>query len=78
MTPPPPVEAKVDLPTYVWPYKRAKLEPQTGELGQAEPAALVNDIVRVVKLEGPVHVDEVFDRLLDSWGLRGRGRRITR
>jgi len=77
LTPPPPVEAKVDLPTYVWPYKRAKLEPQTGELGQAEPAALVNDIVRVVKLEGPVHVDEVFDRLLDAWGITRAGRRIT-
>ena len=77
LTPPPPVEAKVDLPTYVWPYKRAKLEPQTGELGQAEPAALVSDIVRVVKLEGPVHVDEVFDRILDAWGITRAGRRIT-
>lgn len=77
LTPPPQPEVKVDLPTYVWPYKRAKLVSFGAELGQAAPAALAVDVVRVVKLEGPVHVDEVFERIMDAWGVTRAGRRIS-
>ena len=48
LTPPPQPEAKVDLPTYVWPYKRAKLGSFGDDLGQAAPAALAIDVARIV------------------------------
>ena len=77
LTPPPQPEAQVDLPTYVWPYKRAKVTAFGDDLGQAAPAMLAADVARVVKLEGPVHVDEVFDRIMDAWGVTRAGRRIS-
>ncbi len=77
LTPPPEPKVKVDLPTYVWPYKRAKITASGDDLGQAAPAMLAADVARVVKLEGPVHVDEVFDRIMEAWGVTRAGRRIS-
>lgn len=72
------VEAPQALPTFVWPYKRAQLAPHGSgeELGQADPALVAGEVARVVKLEGPVHVDEVTDRITAAWGVTRAGRRI--
>jgi very-short-patch-repair endonuclease len=72
------VAAPQALPTFVWPYKRARLTPHGSgeELGQADPALVAGEVARVVKLEGPVHVDEVADRITAAWGVTRAGRRI--
>lgn len=72
------MNAPQSLPTYVWPYKRAKLEPHADgeELGKADPAIVANEVVRVVKLEGPVHVEAVLDRVGEAWGVTRSGKRI--
>ncbi len=71
-------EATTSLPKYVWPYKRAQIDRYDAdlELAQAAPALLANDVARIVKLEGPVHVDVVFDRIGDAWGVTRIGKRI--
>lgn len=78
LTKPAPVNAPQSLPTYVWPYKRAKLEPHADgeELGKADPAIVANEVVRVVKLEGPVHVEAVLDRVGEAWNVTRSGKRI--
>jgi very-short-patch-repair endonuclease len=78
LTDAPPVEMPQSLPAYVWPYKRAKLDQHANgeELGKADPASVANDVVRVVKSEGPVHVEAVADRIGQAWGVTRIGKRI--
>ena len=61
-----PEEVK-SLPTYVWPYLYAKLPQYTGSLSQAVPHDLVDDVIKVVGTEGPVHVDLVYARIGAAW-----------
>jgi len=61
-----PEEVK-SLPTYVWPYLYAKLPAYTGSLNSAVPHDLVDDVVKVVGTEGPVHVDLVYARIGAAW-----------
>jgi very-short-patch-repair endonuclease len=57
-----PEEVK-SLPTYVWPYLYAKLPQYSTPLGSAVPHDLVDDVVKVVGTEGPVHIDLVYARI---------------
>lgn len=59
------------LPTYVWPYLYAKLLQYSGSLNSAVPHDLVDDVIKVVGTEGPVHVDLIYARL-------GAARQVTR
>ena len=61
-----PEEVK-SLPTYVWPYLYAKLPQYSGSLSSAVPHDLVDDVVKVVGTEGPVHVDLVYARIGAAW-----------
>src|SRR3974377_1775145 len=61
-----PEEVK-NLPTYVWPYLYAKLPQHTGTLSQAVPHDLVDDVLKVVGTEGPVHVSLVCERIGAAW-----------
>jgi very-short-patch-repair endonuclease len=63
-----PEEVK-DLPTYVWPYLHAKLPQYSGTLSKAVPHDLVDDVVKVVGTEGPVHVDVVYTRIGAAWNV---------
>jgi very-short-patch-repair endonuclease len=63
-----PEEVK-NLPTYVWPYLYAKLPQHAGTLSQAVPHDLVDDVIKVVGTEGPVHVDLVYARLGAAWNV---------
>ena len=47
-----------------------------GELHKAPPALLENCLVRIVSVEGPVHVEEVAHRLSRLWGNGRTGTRI--
>ncbi len=55
------------LPTYVWPYLYAKLPQHSGSLNTAVPHDLVDDVIKVVGTEGPVHVDLVYARIGAAW-----------
>ena len=57
------------LPTYVWPYLYAKLPQHTGTLSKAVPHDLVDDVIKVVGTEGPVHVDLVYERIGAAWNV---------
>jgi very-short-patch-repair endonuclease len=61
-----PEEVK-SLPTYVWPYLYAKLPQYTGSLSSAVPHDLVDDVIKVVGTEGPVHIDLVYARIGAAW-----------
>jgi very-short-patch-repair endonuclease len=61
-----PEEVK-SLPTYVWPYLYAKLPQYAGSLSTAVPHDLVDDVIKVVGTEGPVHVDLVYARIGAVW-----------
>ena len=63
-----PEEVK-NLPTYVWPYLYAKLPQHTGTLSQAVPHDLVDDVLKIVGTEGPVHVDLVYERIRAAWSV---------
>ncbi len=63
-----PEEVK-SLPTYVWPYLYAKLPQHTGTLSKAVPHDLVDDVIKVVGTEGPVHVDLVYARIGAAWNV---------
>ena len=57
------------LPTYVWPYLYAKLPTYTSSLNSVVPHDLVDDVVKVVGTEGPVHVDLVYARIGGAWNV---------
>jgi very-short-patch-repair endonuclease len=57
------------LPTYVWPYLHAKLPQYSGTLSKAVPHDLVDDVVKVVGTEGPVHVAVVYTRIGAAWNV---------
>jgi hypothetical protein len=57
------------LPTYVWPYLYAKLPPHTEPLSQATPHDLVDEVIKVVGTEGPVHIELVYARLGAAWNI---------
>ncbi|HSD84429.1 MAG TPA: DUF3320 domain-containing protein, partial [Anaerolineae bacterium] len=61
-----PEEVK-NLPIYVWPYLSTKLPPYTGTLNKAVPHDLVDDVIKVVGTEGPVHIELVYARLGAAW-----------
>jgi very-short-patch-repair endonuclease len=63
-----PEEVK-NLPTYVWPYLYARLPQHAGALSQAVPHDLVDDVVKVVGTEGPVHVTLVCARIGAAWSV---------
>lgn len=61
------------------PYVEAVLErPRhiTCELHEAPTGILTALVVEAVGIEGPVHVDEIIDRIRDAWGLKRAGGRI--
>lgn len=47
-----------------------------GDIHQAPVNLLVGMVSEAVEIEGPVHVDEVVDRIRDAWGLARAGGRI--
>ncbi|CAG0931679.1 hypothetical protein TFLX_02230 [Thermoflexales bacterium] len=63
-----PEEVK-NLPVYVWPYLYAKLPRYTGSLSEAVPHDLVDDVIKIVGTEGPVHVDLVYARVGAAWNV---------
>ncbi|HYC90980.1 MAG TPA: DUF3320 domain-containing protein [Thermoanaerobaculia bacterium] len=50
--------------------------PVIGELHQVAPEMLAAAVEDVVRVEGPVHVDEVVRRIRTLWGLQRAGNRI--
>jgi hypothetical protein len=56
-----------DLPTYVWPYLITKLPAHTKSLSRATPHDVVDEVVKVVGTEGPIHIDLVFKRIAVAW-----------
>ncbi|MBA79112.1 MAG: helicase [Tistrella sp.] len=63
-------------PAYVEADPEVPAELQGMELHQVTPAKLAPMVMAVVKVEGPVHLDEVTARLRDAWGLGRAGARI--
>ena len=59
-------EARLSRPAY-----------RQDELHETPQGILTELIVQVVTIEGPVHIDEVTDRIRDAWGLKRTGSRIT-
>ncbi len=58
-------------------YVEATAErPGWSELHEVETDRLARSIVKVVAIEGPVHVDEVVARLKAAWGITRAGSRI--
>jgi hypothetical protein len=51
----------------VWPYLYAKLPQYSGSLSSVVPHDLVDDVIKVVGTEGPVHVDLVYARIGAAW-----------
>lgn len=47
-----------------------------GELHEAPTGILITLAEQVVTIEGPVHVDEIIDRIRNAWGLKRAGSRI--
>ena len=47
-----------------------------GELHQYPTLYLANAVIRVVNIEGPVHVEEVIRRVRTLWGVKRAGQRI--
>lgn len=54
-------------------YKPAHL---TDELHETPTGVLTTLVVEAVKIEGPVHADEVVDRIRNAWNLKRTGARI--
>lgn len=48
----------------------------TDELHEAPTGILTSLVEETVRIEGPVHVDEVIDRIRSAWGLKRAGGRI--
>lgn len=68
---------KTDIP----PYEQASPVVYTGgfyELGNAPTSYLLEPIIEVVKIESPVHKDEVIRRITNAAGLKRAGSRIRR
>ncbi len=58
-------------------YEEASLTPRTAtELHEAPISILTELVKRTVELEGPVHRDEVINRIRAAWGLQQTGSRI--
>lgn len=59
------------------PYQEARFEvPTATPLHQVETRELAGVVLRIVGIEGPVHEDEVVNRVRDLWGLGRAGTRI--
>jgi very-short-patch-repair endonuclease len=61
------------------PYVEAELEKpahRTEELHLAPKGTITQLVVDAVRIEGPVHVDEVTARIRDAWGVKRAGQRI--
>ncbi|HLA63454.1 MAG TPA: DUF3320 domain-containing protein [Rhodothermales bacterium] len=69
--PPPPPDGPSTTP-----YVLATLRRHAGELPEVPLRRLAGDVLTVVRVEGPVHVDEVARRLLDAAGAARMGSRI--
>jgi very-short-patch-repair endonuclease len=48
----------------------------TDELHETPTGILTALVEEAVRIEGPVHVDEIIDRIRDAWGLKRAGSRI--
>lgn len=59
------VEAVIERPMHV-----------ASELHDTPTGILADLAEKVVEVEGPVHIDEVIDRIRDAWGLKRAGGRI--
>ena len=69
------LEAKPEeIPAYQ--FCRDLRIPIIGELHQVAPEMLAAAVEDVVRVEGPVHVDEVVRRIRTLWGLQRAGNRI--
>lgn len=65
-------------PSFSVPYERAQLTPVLNmQMHQVRASALAQMIVKVVEVEGPVHVDVVTRRLMDAFGIVRAGSRIA-
>jgi very-short-patch-repair endonuclease len=49
---------------------------QTAELHETPTGILVGLVEEAVRIEGPVHIDEVIERIRSAWGLKRAGGRI--
>jgi hypothetical protein len=48
----------------------------TTELHETPTGILTGLVEEAVRIEGPVHIDEVIDRIRDAWGLKRAGGRV--
>lgn len=65
-------------PGFAVPYERVQLAPVLGmQMHQVSSSTLAQMISKVVKVEGPVHIDVVTRRLMDAFSIVRAGSRIT-
>jgi len=59
------------------PYKEARFEvPSSQEPHALQPKIFAEIVLKVVRIEGPVHQDEIVNRVRDLWGYARAGSRI--
>ncbi len=70
-------EVRDVAPSNAYVEATAERAPGWSELHEVETDRLARSIVKVVSVEGPVHVDEVVVRLKAAWGITRAGSRIV-
>ena len=58
------------------PYRVASVRGYVGDLHEAGTSRLAADVEAIVRVEGPVHIDEVSRRIMDASGVAKLGSRI--
>jgi very-short-patch-repair endonuclease len=58
------------------PYEEFSCKRPRGELIEASTSVLAEYVYKIVETEGPVHVEEVLDRMRTTWGLGRAGNRV--
>jgi very-short-patch-repair endonuclease len=71
-----PVEERAPVPTE--PYVRANLRGHTEPLHEVPRQVLARDVEYIVRIESPVHFEEVARRILDASGVSRLGSRIRK
>lgn len=63
-------------PKITQPYRRARLGRREGTITEVSRALLASDVITVVEFEGPIHIDLVYQRFTEAWGIGRLGNRI--
>lgn len=66
--------ARPQLPAY---RKASPARQYRGSIAEASPAHVAREAARIVAEEGPIHHDEVVDRLIEFWSHERRGTRLV-